>query len=180
VARKSPARKPKRRSLIRIPQEYQEAIDLGHLLFPWLFEFENGFRLLLHAYLSDLYGSDWWALKVQPGLPTVFKYSEDQRAKMDAMPWIGDSTRVKVLPVHLVTLGQLEEIVRKYRSECIPELFPSIEFFIGHLEVIKRVRNLYAHMFPCITKADCDLAKREIKTLGTHINDRLQKYAVVA
>ena len=56
----------------------------------------------------------------------------------------------------------------------------TIEFFLGHMEVIKRVRNLYAHMFPCITKADCTLAKREIRTLGTHINDRLKRYGAVA
>jgi hypothetical protein len=57
-----------------------------------------------------------------------------------------------------------------------PGVIPTIEFFLGHMEVIKRVRNLYSHMFPCITKQDCTLAKREILTLGTHINSRLQKY----
>jgi hypothetical protein len=89
------------------------------------------------------------------------------------MPWIGTSARVPVLPIHLITLGQLEEIVKKYKPECIPQLFPTIEFFLGHMEVVKRVRNLYTHMFPCITRDDCDLAKREIKTLATHINTRL-------
>jgi hypothetical protein len=96
------------------------------------------------------------------------------------MPWIGASARVTVLPVHLVTLGHLEEVVKRYRSDCIPELFPTIEFFLGHMEVIKRVRNLYSHMFPCITRQDCTLAKREILTLGTHINSRLQKYPPLA
>lgn len=163
-----------------IPKEYMEAIDLGNVLFPSFYQFENGFRIVLDGYLTALYGADWWNLSLQQALPTVFNYAADQRKKLDAMPWIGDSARVQILPVHLVTLGHLEEIVKKYRSDCIPELFPTIEFFLGHMDVIKRVRNLYAHMFPCITKADCTLAKREIRTLGTHINDRLQKYAVAS
>jgi len=170
--RKRPRATPR---LIRIPQEYLEAIDLGNILFPSFYQFENGFRIVLDSFLSALYGTDWWSLSLQTNLPTIYKYSEDQRTKMDAMPWIGDSTRVKVLPVHLVTLGHLEEIVKKYRSDCIPELFPTIEFFLGHMEVIKRVRNLYAHMFPCMTKDDCKLAKREILTLGAHLNSRLPK-----
>ena len=174
MAGKRRRRKP---TLIRIPDEYLEAIDLGNVLFPSFYQFENGFRILLDAYMASCYGADWWNLSLQQELPKIYEYSLDQRKKMDAMPWIGDSTRVKVLPVHLVTLGQLEQIVTKYRSDCIPELFPTIEFFLGHMDIIKRVRNLYAHMFPCITKEDCILAKREIRTLGTHINSRLARYA---
>ncbi len=89
------------------------------------------------------------------------------------MPWIGNSQIVSVLPIHLVTLGHLEEIVKKYKSDCIPEIFPTIEFFLGHMEVIKRVRNLYAHMFPCLTADDVSLARREMLTLCAHINARL-------
>ena len=51
------------------------------------------------------------------------------------MPWIGDSARVQVLPIHTITLGQLERIIDEYRSDCTPELFPSWEFFSGHLEI---------------------------------------------
>jgi hypothetical protein len=176
VARK---RKSKRKAptLVRIPDEYLDAIEFGNVLFPSFYQFENGLRILVDAYLASCYGADWWNLSLQQALPTIHQYSEDQRKKMDVMPWIGDSTRVQVLPVHLITLGQLEEIVKKYRSDCIPELFPTMEFFLGHMEVIKRVRNLYSHMFPCITKEDCTLAKGEIRTLGKHINSRLERYA---
>ena len=85
------------------------------------------------------------------------------------------SLSVTVLPVHLVTLGHLEEITKKYRSDCIPELFPTIEFFLGHMEVIKRVRNLYSHMFPCISRSDINVAKREILTLAAHLNTKLDQ-----
>ena len=182
MERRKSQRSKKRRAprLILLPEAYLEAIALGNVMFPSFYQFENGFRILLDSYLAALYGADWWTLSLQQELPRVFQYSEEQRNKLDAMPWIGASARVTVLPVHLVTLGHLEEIVKKYRSDCIPELFPTIEFFLGHMDVIKRVRNLYAHMFPCITKADCTLAKREIRTLGTHINDRLQKYGAAS
>lgn len=72
------------------------------------------------------------------------------------------------------TLGHLEEIVKAYQSDCIPELFPTIHFFLGHMECIKRVRNLYAHMFPCLTKDDGKLVRREIRTLAEQINAKLR------
>lgn len=150
-----------------------EAIKLGNLLFPSLFQLENGLRIMINNYLSTCYGPDWWEISLKTNLSTIYDYAEDQKLKKDKMPWIGNSSRVKPLNIHLVTLGHLEEIIKKYRSDCIPQLFPTMEFFLGHMEVIKRVRNLYAHMFPCITELDCRIAKSEIKTLSIHINSKL-------
>jgi hypothetical protein len=167
---------PKRikpRRFVKIPVEYLEVIDLGNALFPSLYQFENGLRLAIYNYLSTCYGSDWWNISLKVNLPRIWDYADDQQQRHHSMPWIGASARVQILPIHLVTLGHLEEIVKKYKSDCIPQLFPTIEFFLGHMEVVKRVRNLYTHMFPCITKSDCNLAKREIKTLVSHINTRL-------
>jgi hypothetical protein len=155
--------------------EYFDAIDLSNVLFPALYQFENGLRLLLDSFLTTCYGVDWWSISLKPRLPTIFEYAENQRKKLNAMPWIGSSSAVKVLPIHLVTLGHLEEVVKAYRSGCIPDLFPTIEFFLGHMEVIKRVRNLYSHMFPCITRGDVQVARREILTLCQHINAKLAR-----
>jgi len=146
---------------------------MGKLLFPSLFQFENGLRLVIHNFLSQCYTQDWWTLSLRIALPDIHRYAGQQQTKQDMMPWIGQSSRVQLLPIHQITLGQLEEIVKKYKSDCIPELFPTMEFFLGHMEVIKRVRNLYAHMFPCITRQDVRLAKREILTLCSHINSKL-------
>jgi len=146
---------------------------LGILLFPALYQLENGLRVLLDSFLQTCYGPDWWNASLRMRLQTVFDYAESQKRKLDAMPWIGDSTAVTVLPVHLVTLGHLEEIVKAYRSDCIPELFPTIEFFLGHMELIKRVRNMYTHMFPCITRSDCAVTRSEIRILARHINAKL-------
>ena len=168
-----PNRKNRIRPIIRLPREYLDAINFGNLLFPALFQLENGLRLVLNNFLTTCYGSDWWNISLKIKLSDVHQYAADQETKRQGMPWIGASNRVKVLPIHLVTLGQLEEIVKAYRSDCIPALFPTLEFFLGHMEVIKRVRNLYTHMFPCITNTDCRTAKREILTLSLHINARL-------
>jgi hypothetical protein len=161
------------RRIIKIPDEYLEVIDLGNVLFPSLYQLENGLRLAIHSYLTTCYGSNWWDISLKVKLPIIWQYADDQQKHHHSMPWIGNSARVKVLPIHLVTLGHLEEIIKKYKSDCIPQLFPTLEFFLGHMEVVKRVRNLYSHMFPCITKSDCEVAKREIMTLASHINTRL-------
>jgi hypothetical protein len=159
--------------LVRLPAEYFEAMDACYLLFPALYQFENGLRLALDSFLQTCYGPDWWTDSLKGRLNDTFTYAETQRKKLDAMPWIGDSSAVTVLPVHLITLGQLEEIVRVYKSDCIPQLFPNIEFFVGHMDLIKRVRNMYSHMFPCITRQDCQDAESEIRILSRHINSRL-------
>jgi hypothetical protein len=161
------------RRIVKIPKEYLEAVELGNILFPSLYQLENGLSLAIHIFLSQCYSPNWWEVSLKTSLPEIYRYAEEQEAKRHSMPWIGDSARIPVLRVHLITLGQLEEIVKKYKSDCIPQLFPTIEFFLGHMDVIKRVRNLYTHMFPCITKKDCTTAKREVMTLAEHLNARL-------
>ncbi|MGH7497131.1 MAG: hypothetical protein ACREOO_32675 [bacterium] len=164
------------RRIIQIPREYLEAVKFGNIIFASLFQFENGLRLAIHKHQTICYGTDWWNVSLKTRLPRVFEYAEEQQKRRDAMPWIGSSSRVVILPIHLLTLGHLEEIVKKYQSDCIPELFPTMEFFLGHMESIKRVRNLFSHMFPCITSEDCRLAKREILTLASHINSKLSQH----
>lgn len=159
--------------IIRIPPEYFDAIDVGKNIFPDLFQLENGLRLAINNFLTQCYGKEWWQLTLQEKLPNIAAYAEKQRTKQDSMPWLGASTNIEVLPIHLVTLGHLEEIVKTYQSECIPQLFPSLVFFLGHMEVIKRVRNMFSHMFPCITRVDSVVARREIRTLALHINARI-------
>jgi hypothetical protein len=174
MARRAKKRAKRRsRRIVKLPTEYFAGMDAGNLLFPALYQFENGLRIALDSFLQTCYGPDWWDASLKGRLSKTFVYAETQRKKLDAMPWIGDSSVVKVLPVHLITLGQLEEIVRVYQSDCIPQLFPNIEFFVGHMELIKRVRNMYSHMFPCITPEDCQIAKSEIRVLARHINSRL-------
>lgn len=166
-------RRKRPRRIVRLPAEYFEAVDLSNVIFPALYQFENGLRLLITGFLGTCYGLDWWEKSLKGKLLKVFEYAEGQQRKLDSMPWIGTASRVKVLPIHLVTLGHLEEIVKAYQSDCIPELFPTLDFFTGHMELIKRVRNLYSHMFPCISRKDCQNARSEIRILAQHINAKL-------
>jgi len=166
-------RQSKIRPIVRIPEEYLEAVPLGNILFPSLFQFENGLRIAINKFLTTCYGPDWWEISLKTKLPEIHRYAEEQETKLHSMPWIGTSARVPVLRIHLVTLGQLEEIVKKYQSDCIPDLFPTLDFFLGHMTVIKMVRNLFSHMFPCITSNDCRTARREITTLAVHINTKM-------
>lgn len=161
------------RRVVRIPAPYLEAIEFGNALFPPLYQLENGLRLTIHNFLKTCYGADWWDISLKVRLQNIWIYADNLQTRESSMPWIGNSARVTILPIHRVTLGHLEEIVKKYQSDCIPQLFPTLEFFLGHMEVVKRVRNLYTHMFPCITKTDCKIAKSEIRTLAIHINSRL-------
>ena len=169
-------RQKKRRKLVRlvrIPPPYFEVLGVANVLFPALYQFENGLRLSIHHFLKTCYGPDWWATSLRAQLPKVFEYEAEQAAKLATTPWLGASNAVAVLPVHLITLGHLEEIIKKYQSDCIPELFPTLHFFLGHMESIKRVRNMYSHMFPCISMKDAKLAKREILTLAESLNTKL-------
>ena len=159
--------------LVKIPDEYLEAIQIGRPVFSPLFQFENGLRLAIHKFMSELYTEDWWETSLKERLPDMYDYVEGLKKRNDKMPWIGDSARVKLLPVHSITLGQLETIVRHYESECIPDLFPTLDFFTGHMEVVKRVRNFYSHMYPCITPKDVRTATREIQTLVEHLDTKL-------
>jgi hypothetical protein len=161
------------RRILNIPREYLEAVSIGHQVFSPIFQFENGLRLAVHKFMVTCYGTDWWELSLKLRLPDIYNYVETQKLKKSYMPWIGDSTRVPLLPIHLITLGQLEQIIVHYKSDCIPELFPTIDFFTGHMEVIKRVRNFFSHMYPCITTHDVVIAKREIMTLCDHLRSKV-------
>ncbi|MFI5253147.1 MAG: hypothetical protein ACHQQQ_12045 [Bacteroidota bacterium] len=161
------------RKVLKIPPEYFEAISYGSEIFPILYQFENGLRLATHKHLTTCYGSNWWEEKLRTELSTIYEYVENQKNRKSYMPWLGDSSVTTPLPIHSITLGQIEEVIKKYKSECIPTLFPTIEFFLGHMEIIKRVRNLFSHMYPCISKHDIVVAKREIKTLCDHLATKI-------
>jgi hypothetical protein len=162
------------RRILGIPENYLDVIPIGVGLFPTLYQFENGLRIAIDKLLSTCYGPDWWETKLRHDLPKVYEYAEKVKQKHDRMPWIGDSSRVIVQPIHNVTLGHLEEVVKMYQSECIPELFPNMHFFLGHMDTIKLVRNLYGHMFPCLTNSDARTAKREVKTLCESLKKRFE------
>src|SRR6202034_1741455 len=89
----------RRRRIVRLPAEYFKAVDAANVLFPALYEFENGLRIALDSFMQICYGTDWWNASLRGRLIKTFDYAEDQRKKLSLMPWIGDSSAVTVLPV---------------------------------------------------------------------------------
>src|SRR5712692_7021720 len=83
------------RRIVRLPTEYFAAMDAANVLFPALYQFENGLRIALDSFLQTCYGSDWWNASLKGRLSNTFFYAEEQRKKLDAMPWIGDSSAVQ-------------------------------------------------------------------------------------
>jgi hypothetical protein len=159
--------------ILPIPKPYIEAVEQGIPIFNPLFQFENALRLALDKHMQTCYGENWWDEKVQKDLPNTYKYADNVKQNAYKMPWIGATNRVPTLPLHSITLGQLEEIIIHYKSECFPQLFSSEAFFTGHMEIIKKVRNLFSHMHPCIGKKDVKAAKREITTLCDHLRTKI-------
>ena len=159
--------------IVPIPKPYIEAIKEGSEAFSPLFQFENALRLVVDKHMQTCYGDNWWDMKVKYDLPNTYHYAEEVKQSSSKMPWIGDSARVTTMPLHAITLGQLEELLVHYKADCIPTIFPKLDFFTGHMEVIKKVRNLFSHMHPCIDKNDVKLLKREIATLCDALRGKL-------
>lgn len=103
-------------------------------------------RLAINQFLTVCYGVNWWDVSLKVELPVIYNYAEEQENRRHSMPWIGASARVPILRIHLVTLGQLEEIVKKYRSDCIPALFPTLEF---SLVIWKLSREFETYILIC-------------------------------
>jgi hypothetical protein len=156
------------KTFITLPEAYSKAIVIANPFFKDLFEFENILKLTIHKYLS-MWDDNWWENSLKHKKSEIYKYVDDLKKKKSNMPWIGDSAETELYEIHHVTLGQLEEIVKTYKSECIPEIFPTLDFFTGHMLIIKKVRNLFAHMHPCISQKDISTAKREMHTLNEHL-----------
>ena len=172
----SKARKTKKRltRILPIPKTYLEAIIEGTPAFSPLFQFENALRIVLERHMKTCYGPDWWEVKVKSDLPRTYGYAENVMQKAQLMPWIGATSRISASPLHAITLGQLEEIIIHYKADCIPSIFHGLDFFTGHMDVIKRVRNLFSHMHPCIDKEDIKVLRREIATLCDDLRSKLQ------
>lgn len=154
-----------------LPEPYNNAIKNANPFFKELFEFENILKLTVHKYLC-MWDENWWENSLRQKKNDIYIYVDDLKKKKSHMPWIGNNAEIEIFEIHHVTLGQLEEIVKSHKSEFIPEIFPTLDFFTGHMLVIKKVRNLFAHMLPCISKNDIASAKREIKTLNEHLMEK--------
>ena len=149
------------------PNYYSLASKLGDF-YPYLFIFENALRSKIDYIMSKKY-SNWWETKIKNDLPDTYKYVDSEKKKQSKLPMIGNSSVMGNLD--FLTLGQLEQIIIKYQKEFVPAIFPNLDFFTGHMIIIKRVRNSIAHMAPCVLPKDIKYAKNEIEILLHHLSN---------
>jgi len=135
----------------------------------YLFLFENALRLEISNILKKK-DSNWWESMIKIDLPEVYRYSADERKRQGKLSMIGNLSALS--PIDLVTLGHLENIVTKYKSDFVPAVFPNLQFFTGHMVIVKRVRNAIAHMAPSTTSKDIRNAKNEIDILLQYLSTK--------
>lgn len=150
-----------------MPSNYYTLAERLSNFYGYLFIFENALRLKIDAIMSSKY-TNWWETKVKTDLLDVYKYSNDEKAKQTKLPMIGDLNTLQ--PLDYLTVGHLEQIIIKYQNEFIPLVFPNLQFFTGHMVIVKRVRNALAHMAPSTTIKDIRNAKNEIDILLQHLS----------
>lgn len=127
-----------------------------------LFLYENALRLKVHSVMEQKY-VNWWETKIKTDLPDVYKYAADRKAEQAKLRMLGQGQVLQ--PYEHITLGHLEQIIVKYENAFVPAVFPNLQFFTGHMVIVKRVRNAIAHMSPATTLKDIRHAKNEIDIL---------------
>jgi hypothetical protein len=133
----------------------------------YLYIFENALRIKIDSVMSSKY-TNWWETKVRIDLWDIYKYALDEKTNQAKLPMIGAPTGSK--PLDYLTVGHLEQIICKYQNDFVPLVFPNLQFFTGHMVIVKRVRNAVAHMSTATTVKDIRNAKNEIDILLQHLS----------
>lgn len=153
---------------INIPKEYINTLKNAKELYGHVFNFEIGLRLAIDKHLTEWVGKEWWDIKLARDMPDIFKYAEKHK-KETCINKVDKS----IHNIHFITLGHLSEIVKKYKETFIPEVFPNLHVFLGHIEYIIKIRNCCCHMHPNIDKEYIKLLKAETLILSNIINSNI-------
>ncbi|TXJ29927.1 hypothetical protein EPJ69_11855 [Brachyspira aalborgi] len=153
---------------INLPKEYINALKNAKELYSHIFSFEIGLRLAIDKHLTEWIGKEWWNIKLAKDMPEIFKYAEEHK-KQYFINEIDKSIR----NIHFITIGHLSEIVKKYKETFIPEVFPNLHVFLGHIEYIIKIRNCCCHMHPNIDKEYIKILEAETLILSKMINSKI-------
>lgn len=153
---------------INLPKEYASALKNAKELYSHIFSFEIGLRLAIDKHLTEWIGKEWWNIKLAKDMPEIFKYAEEHK-KQSCINKIDKS----IHNIHFVTIGHLSEIVKKYKETFIPEVFPNLHVFLGHIEYIIKIRNCCCHMHPNIDKEYIKILEAETLILSKIINSKI-------
>lgn len=153
---------------INLPKEYTSALKNAKELYSHIFSFEIGLRLAIDKHLTEWIGKEWWNIKLAKDMPDIFKYAEEHK-KQSCINKIDKS----IHNIHFITIGHLSEIVKKYKEIFIPEVFPNLHVFLGHIEYIIKIRNCCCHMHPNIDKEYIKILEAETLILSKIINSKI-------
>lgn len=153
---------------INLPKEYINALKNAKELYSRIFSFEIGLRLAIDKHLTEWIGKEWWNIKLAKDMPEIFKYAEEHK-KQSFINKIDKS----IHNIHFITIGHLSEIVKKYKETFIPEVFPNLHVFLGHIEYIIKIRNCCCHMHPNIDKEYIKILEAETLILSKIINSKI-------
>ena len=153
---------------INLPKEYINALKNAKELYSHIFSFEIGLRLAIDKHLTEWIGKEWWNIKLAKDMPEIFKYAEEHK-KQSFINKIDKS----IHNIHFITIGHLSEIVKKYKETFIPEVFPNLHVFLGHIEYIIKIRNCCCHMHPNIDKEYIKILEAETLILSKIINSKI-------
>ena len=153
---------------INLPKEYINALKNAKELYSHIFSFEIGLRLAIDKHLTEWIRKEWWNIKLAKDMPEIFKYAEEHK-KQSFINKIDKS----IHNIHFITIGHLSEIVKKYKETFIPEVFPNLHVFLGHIEYIIKIRNCCCHMHPNIDKEYIKILDAETLILSKIINSKI-------
>lgn len=153
---------------INLPKEYASALKNAKELYSHIFSFEIGLRLAIDKHLTEWIGKEWWNIKLAKEMPDIFKYAEEHKKE-----FFINKIDKSIHNIHFVTIGHLSEIVKKYKETFIPEVFPNLHFFLGHIEYIIKIRNCCCHMHPNIDKEYIKILEAETLILSKIINSKI-------
>lgn len=153
---------------INLPKEYASALKNAKELYSHIFSFEIGLRLAIDKHLTEWIGKEWWNIKLAKDMPDIFKYAEEHKKQL----FINKIDK-SIHNIHFITIGHLSEIVKKYKEIFIPEVFPNLHFFLGHIEYIIKIRNCCCHMHPNIDKEYIKILEAETLILSKIINSKI-------
>lgn len=153
---------------INLPKEYINALKNAKELYSHIFSFEIGLRLAIDKHLTEWIGKEWWNIKLAKDMPDIFKYAEEHKKQ-----YFINKIDKSIHNIHFITIGHLSEIVKKYKETFIPEVFPNLHVFLGHIEYIIKIRNCCCHMHPNIDKEYIKILDAETLILSKMINSKI-------
>ena len=153
---------------INLPKEYTSALKNAKELYSHIFSFEIGLRLVIDKHLTEWIGKEWWNIKLAKDMPEIFKYAEEHKKQ-----FFINKIDKSIHNIHFITIGHLSEIVKKYKETFIPEVFPNLHVFLGHIEYIIKIRNCCCHMHPNIDKEYIKILEAETLILSKIINSKI-------